>query len=264
MTPQEVHQETAETAIHSRAPHRATTPITKFATDETASITVDWTVLSGVAISLALGTAGVMSDVTGMLSNNMSAELQSQDLSDGWPNYTYDHFAPAIESGALTTAQAEALHDDAFGHMNNQVLTDLRAGIEALENGTITAQELPQLIATASIAYHRNLVPDAELDYYFGFDGSDPYYMNVPCNQGQGQGAGQGCIFGGGNGNGNNGNGNGNGGGLLINVDAGVGGVGAGVGVGIDANGNISADVGGNGNGNGNNANVDASITNGG
>ncbi len=195
-----------------------------FAVEERGAITTDWTALTGLAVGFALATAAVFTDINGMVAGNMNAELADGDLADDWPHYISEHFGPLIDSGYLTEGQAAYLHSDAFDMMNHEVLARLEAGIAAIENGTITASELAELVAIASVAHQRNLVPDSLLDEHFGFDSGDASYMtasNAPdagdapysgpsCNQGAGGGYGQGCIEGGGNGDGNNGEGGGN------------------------------------------------------
>ncbi len=150
-----------------------------FVTKQNGAMTVSWVSLSAAAVGFALSTAALMRDHSALVSGNMNDELAGGDISDGWPNYTYDHFAPLIEAGALTTEDAEALHDTAFDLMNHEVANQVAAGIAALEDGTMTPEELSELIALGSIAYHRNLLNDATLDHYFGFDGADPYYFQT-------------------------------------------------------------------------------------
>jgi len=153
--------------------------IREFFSDQSGAITVDWTVLSSAAISMALGTSTLLRDHSEFVATGMDNELRGGDLSDGWPNYTFDHFEPMITAGALTTEEAEALHDTAFDLMNHRVVTDLLSGIVSMEAGSLTDEQLSELISIASIAYHRDLADEEMLDHYFGFDGATPFYMTI-------------------------------------------------------------------------------------
>ncbi len=156
-----------------------TSSLTTFATDETGAITVDWTVLAAAAVGLAIATTALLTDTIQILAGRMDDELRSRQLSDDWIQFFASHFGPVLETGYMSEAEAEVLYDDANALMNYDIMSQLTSGIEALEEGTITTEELVNLIAVASVAYQRNLVDDGMLNYYFGFDGSDPYYMTV-------------------------------------------------------------------------------------
>lgn len=156
-----------------------TTDAFQFLTDERGAITVDWTVLSALAVGIAIATTAVLTDTVAVLAGRMDHELRSRQMSDEWVEFFASHFAPILETGYVSEAEVELLYDSANELMNHSVLTQLSDGITALEEGTITAEELVELVAIASVAYQRNLVDDAMLDYYFGFEGSDPYYMTL-------------------------------------------------------------------------------------
>ena len=161
--------------------------VSKFASDDHGAITVDWTVLSAAAVSLAIATTAVMTDALDVVSGRMDGELRSRQLSDSWVEFAANHFSPMLEAGAISEAQAEELYDMASDLMNYDLMTNLEAGIAALEAGTITEEEIVALVALGSVAYQRNVVDDGMLNHYFGFDGSDPYYMtvaNAPVNTG--------------------------------------------------------------------------------
>lgn len=152
--------------------------ITFFA-DDRGAVTVDWTVISSAAVGLAVATTAIMTDSLDALSMRMDDELRTRQLSDDWVQFYASHFEPILATGALSETQAEAIYEAADELMNYNLVAELTAGIEALEAGTITSDELIGLVALASVAYQRNVVDDAVLDHYFGFDGSDPYYMTV-------------------------------------------------------------------------------------
>ncbi len=167
------------------------TNIFEFVNEDSGAVTVDWTVLSAAAVSLALATTAYLTDVIDMVSGTMDNELRSRQLSDDWVAFLGSHYNPILETGYLSEENAELLHGAANELMNHDVITILADGIEALENGTITTDQIVELVAIASIANQRNLVDDAMLNHYFGFDGSDPFYMtvaNAPADDGSGNG----------------------------------------------------------------------------
>ena len=153
--------------------------ITSFITEDRGAITVDWTVLSSAAVGLAIATTAIMTDSIDVLAGRMDDELRSRQLSDEWIQFYASHFEPILQAGYMSETQAEALYGEAEGLMNNQIMTHLTDGITAMEDGSITEEEIVALVAIASVAYQRNLADDAMLDYYFGFEGSDPYYMTL-------------------------------------------------------------------------------------
>lgn len=154
-------------------------PVIHFLSDDRGAITVDWTVISSAAVGLAIATTAIMTDALDDLAMRMDAELRSRQLSDEWIRFYAAHFEPILETGSYSEAQVEAAYDIADQLMNHTLINELAAGIEALENGTITSDEIVQLVALASVAYQRNVVDEGMLNYYFGFDGSDPYYMTA-------------------------------------------------------------------------------------
>ena len=155
--------------------HRFTT----FAADEEGAITVDWTVLSAIAVAIALAATAVLTNTVDVLSSRMDDELRTRSLGDEFVEFHANHFADIIETGYISEEEAQAHYDEAADDLNHDILNDLEEGIAALEDGTITPDELVDLVATASVAEQRNLVDDATLDYYFGFGGSDPYYATA-------------------------------------------------------------------------------------
>lgn len=153
--------------------------MTRFLTDDSGAVTVDWTVLASAAVGLAIATTAIMTDTIEVLAGRMDGELRARQLSDDWVQFFAAHFTPVLESGYLSEAQAELLYDAANELMNYDVIDAVTAGVTALEEGTITPEELVELIAVASVAYQRNLMDDGMLDYYFGFETGNPYYMTI-------------------------------------------------------------------------------------
>lgn len=151
----------------------------QFLADETGAITVDWTVLSAAAVGLALALTAALTNTFDGVSGIMDAELRSRSMSDDWVLFSEEHFEDILQTGALTQEEAEAAYDAATPLMNHDLIDALASGIELLEEGTLTAEQLVDLIAIASVAHQRNVVDDAVLDYYFGFEGSEPYYMTA-------------------------------------------------------------------------------------
>lgn len=152
----------------------------RYAAEDGGAVTVDWTVISSAAVGLAVATTAIMTDSLNVLSMRMDDELRSRQMNDDWVQFHASHFEPILETGAMSEVEAEALYDMANDLMNYDLIANLTAGIEAMENGTITEEEIMGLVALASVAYQRNLMDDGTLNHYFGFDGSDPYYMTVP------------------------------------------------------------------------------------
>jgi hypothetical protein len=154
--------------------------------DEGGAVSVDYTVLSAAAVSVAFAVTGVLVIGIDNLTGRVDAELRDRQLNDEFITFTPAHFNALIDANLVTEEQAQALWAVADTKMNQQLVETLRDGIEKIENGTITAEELPDLYAAASVAYQRNIIDDAVLEYYFGFDDgvSDGYVapVDVPCN----------------------------------------------------------------------------------
>lgn len=150
-----------------------------FARAEAGAVTVDWTVLSAAAVSMALATTALMNSNISFLEGRMDDELRSRQLSDDWIDFYASHFEPVLQTGYISEDQASELFEEMNGAMNHSIVTRLEEGIAAIDAGTIEPDDLVQLIAIASVAYQRNIVSDAVLNEYFGFDGSTPAYMDV-------------------------------------------------------------------------------------
>lgn len=153
--------------------------ISHFLADDRGAISVDWTVISSAAVGLAIATTAVMTDTFDILAGQMDGELRSRSMSEDWVQFAANHFEDVLQTGYITEEEAALAYEAAAPLLNNQLVTTLAEGITAMEEGTITPEELVALIGVASVAYQRNIVDDATLDYYFGFDGSDPYYMTI-------------------------------------------------------------------------------------
>lgn len=150
----------------------------RFARDESGAITVDWMMISCAAVGFALATAAYFTDINAFLATNMNNELEGNDLSDGVPAYLAEHFQPLVDEGVVTPEAAVELYDAAHEMMNYEIITQLEQGIEQIEAGTLTEQELSELVAVASVADERDLASEETLDFYFGFGGSDPAYAS--------------------------------------------------------------------------------------
>jgi hypothetical protein len=147
--------------------------ITSFARDEAGAVTVDWTTLSAAAVGMALATAAALNGSFQMMISRVDGELREQQMSDGFIQFTSAHFEPLYESNLVSPKRAETMFTIANGLMNHEVLEALEAGIQALEAGQLTDEEIAALIAIASVAWQRNIVSDDILDYYFGFGEND-------------------------------------------------------------------------------------------
>lgn len=151
-----------------------------FLADDRGAVTVDWTVISAAAVMLAIATTAILNDTITVLSSRMDGELRTRQLGDQFIQFIPAHFEPILETGAISQEQAEAMYDIANEWLNHDIITALTEGVAGLEDGTISEEEIIGLVAIASVAHQRNIVDDGILNHYFGFDGSDPFYMTVP------------------------------------------------------------------------------------
>jgi chromosome condensin MukBEF complex kleisin-like MukF subunit len=154
-------------------------PTLNFLTSDSGAVTVDWTTLAAAAVGMALATAAMLTGTINMVNSRLDGELRQQQLSDGFVRFTSAHFEMLYATGALEPDAAEQLFTTVNALLNQDILNNLQAGIAALEAGTLPAHEIGVLVALASVASQRNLIPDYYLDYYFGFDGSTPAIASV-------------------------------------------------------------------------------------
>jgi Flp pilus assembly pilin Flp len=138
--------------------------------NESGAISVDYTVLSAAAVSVAIAATGVLVVGIDTLTGRVDAELRERQLNDEFIGFSSAHFNPLYEAGVLSEAQAQTVWTVADSKMNQDLIDQLVAGINKIEDGTITPEELPDLFAAASVAYQRNIVDDSVLEFYFGFD----------------------------------------------------------------------------------------------
>ena len=155
------------------------TRATKYLRDDRGSVAVDWTVISAAAVGLAVATTAIMTDAIDVVSSRMDSELRSRMLTDEFIQFAANHFEPILATGTVSEEHVETIYNAAGDLMNHELLSELTHGIEALEAGTLTEEGLVGLVALGSVAYQRNLVDDATLDYYFGFEGSEAYYLTA-------------------------------------------------------------------------------------
>ena len=141
--------------------------------DERGVVSVDWTALSAGAIGLALATAGMLTGAFDIMISRVDGELHEQQMNDGFIQFTSAHFEPLYSENLIEASVAEGMFDTANDLLNHDILNTLQEGLEALEAGLLTTDEVAALTAVASVAWQRNLVPDHILDYYFGFDGNE-------------------------------------------------------------------------------------------
>ena len=153
--------------------------ISNFIAKEHGAITVDWTVISSAAVGLAIATAAIMTDSIDVLEGRMDDELRTRQMNDDWISFIPAHFEDILQTGEITEEYVDAHFGLADQLMNHDIMDLLEAGIADMEAGTLTANELIDLLAIASVAHQRNIVDDAVLDSYFGFDGSDPAYLSM-------------------------------------------------------------------------------------
>jgi len=149
----------------------------RFLADERGAVTVDWTVLSAAAVSMAIASAGVIDDGIDALVGEVDAQLRSQQMSDNFVIHLSGHYEDAIEEQLMTTEDGVYFFEYANTLMNHEIIDGLRWGSSFWKAASLSEEDLPLLIALGSVASQRNIVDDATLDYYFGFDGSDPAYL---------------------------------------------------------------------------------------
>lgn len=153
-------------------------PVTQFLHDERGAVTVDWTVLSAAAVGMALATVGVLEFGIGALSGRIDNELRTQTLSDDFVTYLSGHFEPIIAAGGMTNDDGEYVFNALNELMNHEIIEALDIGIDLMEAGELSDEEIAILVGMGSVADQRNIVSDVVLDHYFGFDGGDPVYMD--------------------------------------------------------------------------------------
>ncbi len=150
-----------------------------FLHDESAAVTVDWTVLSAAAVGMALATVAVLQDGIDGLVGTVDSELRSQQMSDSFVLYLSGHYEDALAEGLLSSEDAEYYFEYANDLMNHEVIEGLELGIQMMEDGELTQDDLPLLLSLGSVAYQRNIVDDDVLDHYFGLAGnSEPAYLS--------------------------------------------------------------------------------------
>jgi Flp pilus assembly pilin Flp len=145
-----------------------------FLRDENGAITVDYTVLAAGAVAMAISATVILTGAIDTLTGRIDSELRERQLNDSFIAFDSSHFEPLYANDLVSESDAEALWNSSNSKMNQELIDQLEAGITAIEEGTITEPELAELFATASVAYQRNIIDDAVLNYYFGFDGSAP------------------------------------------------------------------------------------------
>jgi Flp pilus assembly pilin Flp len=146
----------------------------RFLRNEDGAITVDYTVLSAAAVSVAIATTALLTGGINNLTQRIDTELRERQLNDTFIDFTSSHFEPLYMAGLLSEEDAGELWNTANSKMNQQLIDQLADGIAKIQDGSITEEELGELFAAASVAYQRNIVDDAVLEHYFGLDGSTP------------------------------------------------------------------------------------------
>jgi Flp pilus assembly pilin Flp len=146
----------------------------RFVSEEHGAITVDYTVLSAAAVSVAIATTALLTGGINNLTQRIDTELRERQLNDTFIDFTSSHFEPLYMAGLLSEEDAGELWNTANSKMNQQLIDQLADGIAKIQDGSITEEELGELFAAASVAYQRNIVDDAVLEHYFGLDGSAP------------------------------------------------------------------------------------------
>ncbi|MFY9246127.1 MAG: hypothetical protein WAO88_10070, partial [Roseicyclus sp.] len=118
---------------------------------------------------LSLATAAMLTDTLDIVISRVDNELRTQQMSDDFVQFTSAHFEPLYAFGNVDAETAESLFTVANDMMNQEILDALEWGLEQMQSGAISSNDMVALYAVASVAYQRNLVPDQILEGYFGF-----------------------------------------------------------------------------------------------
>lgn len=130
----------------------------KFLRCESGAVTVDWVVLTAAAAGMALAATAVVEDGIGSLASRLDAELRSQQVSDSFVTFQSSHFDALYDAGVITEDDAEALFRVANEMTNAQIMSGLEDGIHAMNDGTLTDEEIARLVAMGSVGVQRNIV----------------------------------------------------------------------------------------------------------
>lgn len=149
-------------------------PFKSFIADENGAISVDYTVLSAGAVAMAISATVIITGGIDFITSAVDSELRERQLNDTFIDFKPAHFEPLLEASMVTEDDALVLWNAANTKMNQDLIDTLQEGIIAIEEGTILPEDVPELFAVASVAYQRNVVDDAVLEYYFGFDDGEP------------------------------------------------------------------------------------------
>jgi Flp pilus assembly pilin Flp len=161
---------------------RVLTYFNRFLSEEHGAISVDYTVLSAAAVSMAIATTAIVTGGIDNLTQRIDTELRERQLNDTFIEFESAHFEPLYMAGLLSEDDAGDLWNTANTKMNQELIDQLADGIAKIQDGSITEEELGDLFAAASVAYQRNIVDDAVLEHYFGLDGSAPATSLRPPN----------------------------------------------------------------------------------
>jgi len=143
--------------------------LTAFLHDDSGAVTVDWTMLGAAAVGLSLATAAMLTDTLDTVISRVDNELRTQQLNDDFVQFTSAHIERLYAFGNVDAETAESLFTIANDMMNQEILDGLAWGLEQMQSGAISSNDMVALYAVASVAYQRNLVPDQILEGYFGF-----------------------------------------------------------------------------------------------
>lgn len=151
----------------------------RFLKDDNGTVSVDWTVLSSAAIAMSLATVGVLNGGIDGLVSRMDGELRDQQMSDNFIEFTSAHFEDLYAGGFTTPETAQTYFEIANSMLNQEIIDALEYGIQMLEAGELTYDDITALLAVASVASQRNLIDDEILDYYFGFESGGGRYTDA-------------------------------------------------------------------------------------
>jgi len=141
-----------------------TSRIHRFLRSESGAISVDWVVLTAATAGMALAATAVLEDGISTLASDLEAQLRSQQVSDAFVVFISSHFDALYDAGIVSEEAAELLFLAANDMTNAEIISGLEDGILAYNDGSLSDQEIAELVAMASVAVQRNIIEAEEVE----------------------------------------------------------------------------------------------------
>jgi Flp pilus assembly pilin Flp len=113
----------------------------RFLREEDGAISVDYTVLSAAAVSMAIATTALLTGGIDNLTQRIDTELRERQLNDTFIDFESAHFEPLYMAGLLSEEDAGDLWNTANSKMNQELIDQLADGIAKIQDGSITEEE---------------------------------------------------------------------------------------------------------------------------